>query len=150
MGVFVLLRREALAAQPMPQVVAAGAAVGMHGLAHSPAGDGGGGGRAPGTGAGQAAGPASWKLPALYIGALCLSFLVIANHGQDVADLQNLFTGIDVAVTPERAMAASPVLLTCGLICILLWRRLLMAQPGGNPGDWRACAGPGMPCSSGC
>jgi ABC-type Mn2+/Zn2+ transport system permease subunit len=129
-GVFVLLRREALLALALPQVVAVGAAVGMRlGWPTLP----------PAMAAAVAAvvylagtrrsGKAGWTLPALYVGGLCLSFLVIANHGQDVADLQNLFTGIDVAVSPIRAEVVTPILLGIALTVALLWRRwLLLAQ----------------------
>ena len=131
-GVFVLLRRESLTALALPQVVALGAAIGMRfGWPTLP----------PALAAAvlavayvararqRRAATAGWTLPALYVGGLCLSFLVIANHGQDVADLQNLFTGIDVAVSPAQAAFAAPVLLIAGTICALLWRRwLLLAQ----------------------
>ena len=42
-------------------------------------------------------------LPCFYVAGLCFSFLLIANKGQEVSKLQTLFTGIDVAVTSERA-----------------------------------------------
>jgi ABC-type Mn2+/Zn2+ transport system permease subunit len=132
LGVFVLLRRESLTALALPQVVAVGAAIGMRlGWPTLP----------PALAAAllavaylawarQRRGFAvGWNLPALYVTGLCLSFLVIANHGQDVADLQNLFTGIDVAVSPGQAALATPVLLLAGLACAVLWRRwLLLAQ----------------------
>src|SRR5205814_821876 len=71
----------------------------------------------------------AWVLPCFYVAGLCLSFLLIANKGQEVSKLQTLFTGIDVAVTSERAWIASPILVLSGLICALLWRRwLLIAQ----------------------
>jgi ABC-type Mn2+/Zn2+ transport system permease subunit len=129
-GVFVMLRREALLALAIPQVVAIGAAlamrlewptlppalvaaaVGLVLLAFA-----------------RRRGLGNWLLPSLYIAGLSCSFLIIANHGQDVSDLQKLFTGIDVAVSPERAAAAAPILLITGLFIALLWRRwLLLAQ----------------------
>jgi ABC-type Mn2+/Zn2+ transport system permease subunit len=70
-----------------------------------------------------------WVLPCFYVAGLCVSFLLIANKGQEVSTMQTLFTGIDVAVTPERAAIAWPVLVTVGIVCALLWRRwLLLAQ----------------------
>src|SRR5579862_9064199 len=99
-GVFVLLRREALVALAMPQVVAVGAAVGLRlGWPSLP----------PALVAVVVAllllvwskkhGANNWLLPSLYIAGLSLSFLIIANSGQHVIELQNLFTGIDVAVS---------------------------------------------------
>jgi ABC-type Mn2+/Zn2+ transport system permease subunit len=129
-GVFVLLRREALAALAMPQVVAIGAAVGIRmGWPTLP----------PALVAVAIAvvllawskrrGGNGWVLPALYVAGLSLSFLIIANHGQAVEELQNLFTGIDVAVSPREAALAIPVLVVVGVVCGLLWRRwLLLAQ----------------------
>src|SRR5439155_22677036 len=71
----------------------------------------------------------AWVLPCFYVAGLCISFLLIANKGQEVSHLQTLFTGIDVAVTSERAAIASPILIVVGVICALLWRRwLLVAQ----------------------
>jgi ABC-type Mn2+/Zn2+ transport system permease subunit len=92
------------------------------------------------------AGLHNWLLPSLYIGGLSASFLVIAKHGQDVADLQHLFTGIDVAVTIERAATATPILLLAGAVVALLWRRwLLLSQApaaaelaGVKPAVWDA------------
>src|SRR4051812_31149732 len=79
-GVFVLLRREALIALAIPQVVAVGAAVGLRmGWPSLP----------PALAAvalavallawskGRAA--HAWLLPSVYIAGLCLSFLIIAN-----------------------------------------------------------------------
>jgi ABC-type Mn2+/Zn2+ transport system permease subunit len=129
-GVFVLLRREALVALAMPQVVAVGAAIGIRlGWPTLP----------PAIAAVAVAvvllawskrrGGDAWVLPALYVAGLSLSFLIIANHGQAVEELQNLFTGIDVAVSPGQAMIAVPVLVATGILCALLWRRwLLLAQ----------------------
>lgn len=129
-GFFVLLRREALVALAIPQVVAVGAAVGMrYGWPTLP----------PALGVAIVAlvyfamskrrGARDWVVPSFYIAGLCLSFLLIANHGQDVEDLQHLFVGFDVAVRPEQAMLAVPILVMVGAVCAMLWRRwLLMAQ----------------------
>src|SRR3954470_3925420 len=96
-GVFVLLRREALLTLAMPQVVAVGAAIGLRmGWPSLP----------PALVAVTLAvrllawskrqREGHWLLPALYIGGLSLSFLIIANSGEHVMEMQNLFTGIDV------------------------------------------------------
>src|SRR5438552_1529191 len=136
-GTFVLLRREALLTLAMPQVVAVGAALGMafpwqtlppewRTLA-------------PALGAviiavlllawSKRRGAGNWLLPALYIGGVSLSFLIIAHSGQHVTEMQNLFTGMDVAVRPEQMAISSPILLVAGAVCALLWRRwLLIAQ----------------------
>jgi zinc/manganese transport system permease protein len=130
LGLFVLLRREALVALAIPQVVAIGAAIGMRlGWPTLP----------PALGVALVAliyfalskrwGAGNWIVPSFYVAGLCLSFLIIANHGQDVEDLQRLFTGVDVAVKPDVAIIAIPVLLIVALVCAMLWRRwLLLAQ----------------------
>jgi len=131
LGLFVLLRREALVALAIPQVVAIGAAIGMRlGWDNK---------LPPALGVAMIAlvyfalskrsSAGNWIVPSFYVAGLCLSFLIIANHGQDVEDLQRLFTGVDVAVDRKTALMAVPVLLAVGLICALLWRRwLLLAQ----------------------
>lgn len=129
-GVFVLLRREALVALAMPHTVAVGAAIGLRM---------GWPGLPPALGAvliavlllarAKRRGTGHWLLPALYVAGLSLSFLIIANSGQHVAELQALFTGIDVAVSPAQAWLAAPVLLAAALACAVLWRRwLLLSQ----------------------
>lgn len=131
-GTFVVLRREALIGLALPQVVAAGAAVGMRlawptlptalvaaalALVYLVASRRGGGAGAQSV------------LPSLYIAGLSISFLVIANHGRDVEELQNLFTGVDVAVSPLTAWLTVPSLLLAAGLVAVLWRRwLLMAQ----------------------
>src|SRR6185437_1091874 len=72
----------------------------------------------------------NWIVPSFYVAGLCLSFLIVASRGgEDVEKLQRLFMGIDVAIAPQTAAIAVPVLLVVGLICALLWRRwLLLAQ----------------------
>jgi len=60
---------------------------------------------------------------------LHISFLLIANSGAHVAELQNLFTAIDIFVPPRTARFAVPSILIVGLSCSLLWRRwLVLAQ----------------------
>jgi zinc/manganese transport system permease protein len=147
-GTFVLLRREALVALALPQVVAMGAAVGMRfGWSWSlpPA-------LAAAAGAvgylvlARRRGAAHAILPALYLAGLSISFLLIANHGRDVEELQNLFTGVDVAVGLRDAWVATPILLGVGAWMAILWRRwLLMAQApaaaelaGLHPARWDA------------
>lgn len=141
LGTFVLLRREALLALAVPQVVAAGAAVGMRwgwptlppavvaaaaALAYLVAARRGG---ERGGGRGRSAAAAGSAVPALYVSGLSVSFLVIAGSGAHIAELQNLFTGVDVAVTPGRAAVVAPVVLAAGGLCAALWRRwLLLAQ----------------------
>jgi ABC-type Mn2+/Zn2+ transport system permease subunit len=150
-GVLVLLRREALLALALPQVVAAGAAVGLRlGWPTLP----------PALVAAAAAlgylivtrrrrhssAGADAALPALYISGLCLSFLIIAGASAHVEDLKNLFTGIDVAVTPARAWTAVPILLAAAATTALTWRRwLLLAElpaaaelAGVHPARWDA------------
>src|SRR5436309_9281309 len=86
-GVFVLLRREGLAALAMPQIVAIGAAIGLRM-------------RWPGLPPALAAvvvavlllvwskrrGYDHWLLPSLYIAGLSFSFIIIANAGAHVEE----------------------------------------------------------------
>jgi ABC-type Mn2+/Zn2+ transport system permease subunit len=130
LGMFVLLRREALVAFAIPQVVAVGAAVGMRmGWPTLP----------PALGVAIIAliyfalskrwAASNWIVPSAYIAGLSLSFLIIANHGQDVDELQRMFVGVDVAVGDAQAMFCVPILLVVGGVCAVLWRRwLLLAQ----------------------
>ena len=129
-GYFVLLRREALVALAIPQVVAVGAALGMR--MEWPT-------LPPALGTALIAlvyfalarrwAAGNWIVPSFYVAGLCLSFLIIANHGQDVEDLQHLFVGVDVAVSPTQAYIAVPILLVVCGVCAMLWRRwLLLAQ----------------------
>jgi ABC-type Mn2+/Zn2+ transport system permease subunit len=147
LGVFAVLRREALVALALPQVVAVGAAVGARmGWSFLP----------PALAAAAAAllivawarvrGAAHLLLPALYVGGLSLSVLVIANSAQHLHDIQHLLAGQDVFVTERQAWTVTPVLIACGLIAALLWRRwLLLAQSattaqlaGLRPARWNA------------
>jgi ABC-type Mn2+/Zn2+ transport system permease subunit len=130
LGMFVLLRREALVAFAIPQVVAVGAAIGMRmGWPTLP----------PALGVAIIAliyfalskrwAASNWIVPSAYIAGLSLSFLIIANHGQDVDELQRMFVGVDVAVGDAQAMFCVPILLVVGGVCAVLWRRwLLLAQ----------------------
>jgi ABC-type Mn2+/Zn2+ transport system permease subunit len=132
-GFFVLLRGESLMALVLPQIVAVGAALALRwelqGWKTLP----------PPLAVAFVAlvyfvlakrrGMGAWVLPSFYIAGLCLSFLLIANKGQDVGALQSLFTGIDIAVTSERAAIAAPIFLVVAILCAMLWRRwLLIAQ----------------------
>lgn len=129
-GTFVQLRREGMAALALPQVVAIGAALGLRWGVPTL-------GPALVTAAlavmllawSKGHGANHWVLPSLFVAGLSLSFLIIANSGAHVAELQNLFTGIDVSVAPGTAMIVAPVVLAAGLTCAFLWRRwLLLAQ----------------------
>src|SRR3954449_8634000 len=149
-GFFVLLRGEALMALALPQVVAIGAALSLRweleGVKSLP----------PPLAVALATlfyfvlakrrGLGTWVLPCFYVAGLSFSFLLIANKGQEVSKLQTLFTGIDVAVTTERAFVAAPILVVIAILCATLWRRwLLLAQApaaaelaGLNPARWDA------------
>ena len=146
-GTLVLLRRESLVALAMPQVVAVGAAIGLR--FHQPT-------LPPALVAAAVAViflvaarrrmSGAWILPALYVAGLSISFLLIASKGQDVAELQKLFTGIDVAVAPIDAFIATPLLILAAAIMAILSRRwLLIAQApaaaelaGLHPARWDA------------
>jgi len=147
-GLFVLLRREALVALAIPQVVAVGAAIAMRLSLQNKL--------LPALATALIAliyfayakrwAASNWIIPSFYVAGLCLSFLIIANHGQDVEDLQHLFTGVDIAVDPRDALIAVPILLVVGIVGALLWRRwLLLAQApaaaelaGLRPAAWDA------------
>ena len=130
LGVFVVLRREALLALAIPQIVTLGAAIGVRlGWPQLP----------PAIGAvavAMALAASSRRnngenlvLPALYVAGVCLSILVIANAGAHLVEVQNLFTGIDVAVGTTEAVVVAVLLGLVGLAAALLWRRwLLLAQ----------------------
>lgn len=146
-GTFVLLRREALVALALPQVVGLGVAVGLR-MAWPPI--------APAVGAvtlmlvllawARHRGMGHLALPWAYVAGLCVSFLVIANSGQFVTDMQNRFTGMDVAVDQTQAIRAAGALLAVALACAVLWRRwLVLAQAptaarlaGLRPAGWDA------------
>jgi ABC-type Mn2+/Zn2+ transport system permease subunit len=65
-------------------------------------------------------------LPSLYIAGVTLSILLVAGAGAHLIEVQNLFTGIDVAVEPDRAVLAAAVLLAVAACCAALWRRWLL------------------------
>jgi ABC-type Mn2+/Zn2+ transport system permease subunit len=70
-----------------------------------------------------------WLLPSLYVAGLCVSFLIIARAGAHAHEMQDRFTGIDVAVSDATAMIVVPTVLAAGLTTALLWRRwLVLAQ----------------------
>jgi ABC-type Mn2+/Zn2+ transport system permease subunit len=130
-GTFVLLRRDGLLAVAIPQAVAVGAALAMKydWASNLPAAM---------AAVVLALALLAWTrrrrqddslLPCLYVGGLCASFLLIANAGAHVEELQNFLTGIDVAVTPEEAGHSAPILLSVAVITLVFWRRwLLIAQ----------------------
>jgi ABC-type Mn2+/Zn2+ transport system permease subunit len=133
-GVFVVLRRESLLALALPQVVAVGLAIGLNR------------GWAPFYPAVAVVAAAvlivtlsrikqraDAILPALYVAGLSFSILLIAHSGAHLAELQNLFTGIDVSVTVGEAWRGTPVLLAAGIVVAIFWRRwLLIAQAPGT------------------
>jgi len=49
--------------------------------------------------------------------------------------LQGLFTGFDVAVSPERAAFGAPVLLLGGAISAIFWRRWLLVSQAPHVGE---------------
>lgn len=146
-GVFVVLRREALLVLALPQVVTLGAAIGLR-LALP---------TLPTAGAGVlvSLGLIAWSrrreshllvLPALYVAGVSVSILLVAGAGAHLIEVQNLFTGIDVAVTDRESVVVSTLLLGIGGACAALWRRwLLLAQApavaelaGVHPRRWNA------------
>ncbi|QOV88392.1 metal ABC transporter permease [Humisphaera borealis] len=160
-GVLLLLRREALLALTLPQVVVLGAAFGLRYLAFddsaepSPTAqwliDHTGWPTLPGaviavvaalllTAAarvrrGESAASSRSGivlLPSLFVGAICAAVLVVAGGGNHLIDVQNRFVGADIAVDVHLAEISTTALLACGLVAALLWRRwLLMAQAPG-------------------
>jgi ABC-type Mn2+/Zn2+ transport system permease subunit len=147
LGVFVLLRREGLLALALPQVVAVGAAAGLRmGWNFLP----------PAIGAAllallvtawsRARRTSHLLLPALYVGGLSVSVLLIANSAAHLHEVQHLLAGEDVFVSWEQAYYVTPALMAAGLVAALLWRRwLVLAQSptaarvaGLNPARWDA------------
>jgi ABC-type Mn2+/Zn2+ transport system permease subunit len=146
-GVFVVLRREGLLVLAMPQIVTLGAAIGLR-LGWPTLGSAGATVLA-------ALGLLAWSrrrdaevlfLPALYVAGVCGSILLVAGAGAHLIEVQNLFTGIDVAVDDRQAWITSALLLAIGTSCLVLWRRwLLLAQApavaelaGVSPRRWNA------------
>jgi len=130
-GVFVLLRRDALLALALPQAVAVGAAVGLRGQWERPV--------IPALAAAAVALVlVAWSrvrradhllLPCLYVGGLSLSVLVIANAATHLHDVQHMLSGADVFVTWPQVRESAALLIVGGLVCAVLWRRwLLLAQ----------------------
>lgn len=146
-GTFVLLRREGMTTLALPQVVAVGAAIALR-WGWNPLGP------ALATTAiavlllawSRRRDTIHWLLPSLYVAGVSLSFLIIANAGAHVEEMQNMFTGMAVSVTWETASLCAPPLLIAGLACSLLWRRWLgLAQiaaaselAGVKPARWDA------------
>lgn len=143
LGVFVILRREALAALALPQAVAVGSAIGFRlgwvALPEAVAVHIGWPTLPPAlavTGAtvlflawSRRSGAQHWLLPSIYVGALCCSILIVSGAGQHLADLQNLYVGVEVAVDAHVAEYTVPVALVAAVVTAALWRRwLLLAQ----------------------
>lgn len=147
LGVFIVLRREGLLALALPQVVAVGAAVGLRmGWDFLPPAI---------VSAALALVITAWSrarrtphllLPAIYIGGLSVSVLLIANSAAHLHDIQHLLAGQDVFVSKEQAYFVTPTLIVAGVIAAVLWRRwLLLAQSptaarvaGLRPARWDA------------
>jgi zinc/manganese transport system permease protein len=129
-GTLVILRRDSLLTLALPQVVAVGIALGLRfdwpplypalavlGLTLAL------------LAWGRSQGKSDALLPALYIGGLAVSILLIVNAAAHLEELQNLLVGMDVAVLPSQAAFAIPILAFTALPSLLLWRRwLLLAQ----------------------
>ncbi|HWB18802.1 MAG TPA: metal ABC transporter permease [Phycisphaerales bacterium] len=123
-GTFVLTRKEGLAALALPQVVAVGVAVALReGWPPIWPAIVAAGAAVLALGWSKQRGANHWVLPSLYVAGLSVSFLVIANAGAHVEEMQQRFTGIDVAVDVQTAMVVVPVVLGAGLLTSLLWRR---------------------------
>jgi ABC-type Mn2+/Zn2+ transport system permease subunit len=143
LGVFVILRREALAALALPQAVALGSAIGFRlgwiALPEVIAIHIGWPTLPPALAVTAAvvaflawsrrSGAQHWLLPSMYVGALCCSILIVAGAGQHLADLQNLYVGVEVAVDAHVAEYTVPLALLVAIVAAALWRRwLLLAQ----------------------
>jgi ABC-type Mn2+/Zn2+ transport system permease subunit len=137
-GTFVLLRREGMLALAIPQVVAIGIALSLRwGLETHEDHTGVESWISLGPPFAAAAvavmllvwskrhGASHWVLPSLFVAGISLSFLIIANSGAHVEDVQHFFTGTDVAVSAEMACLVVPVVLAIGLMTAVLWRRWL-------------------------
>ncbi|MDQ3438985.1 MAG: metal ABC transporter permease [Planctomycetota bacterium] len=160
LGVFVILRREALAALALPQAVAVGSAIGFRlgwiAVPEAIALHVGWPTLPPAlvvTAATVAflawsrrSGAQHWLLPSMYVGAMCLSILIVSGAGQHLADLQNLYVGVEVAVDAHVAEYTVPAALLAAAVTAALWRRwLLLAQApaaaelaGLRPNRWDA------------
>jgi len=146
-NVFVILRREALLALALPQVVMLGASIAMRQdwptLPPVLATAAGAMGLAAWS---KSRGAANLLLPVLYIAGVSVSILLIANSGGHLEHLQNMLTGVDVAVGELEATIFAAVLLALGLACAVLWRRwMLLTQAPAvaglarvNPVKWNA------------
>jgi ABC-type Mn2+/Zn2+ transport system permease subunit len=146
-GVFVLLRRETLLALALPQVVTLGAAIAMRlGWPALPpvvacvAASTGWVAWSRRCGLGHAA------LPVVYLSGVAVAVLIVANAAAHLIEVQNMFSGIDVAVAPFEAIVATIVLGITSAACAVQWRRwLLLAQSaalaeiaGLRPARWDA------------
>lgn len=158
-GVLLLLRREALAALTLPQVVVLGSAIGLRYLAFdehaelSPTAkwiiDHTGWPTLPGaviavTAALLLTALARLRrregesrasivlLPSLFVGAVCAAVLVVAGSAAHLVEVENRFKGNDLFVDPHLAEVSTLGLLVCGVVAAVLWRRwLLLAQAPG-------------------
>jgi len=126
-GVFVVLRRQTLLVLSIPQLVMLGAALALrHVWPALP------------TALGvvlvallliawsRKQEAANLLLPAFYVMGTSLTILVVANAGAHLHDVQNMFTGIDVAVEEKQALILLIIMLAICLVTALLWRRWLL------------------------
>ncbi len=129
-GNFVLLRKDSLIAITLPNMVALGAAIALRlGLPTLPVSLISVVLAVMMLASSKRSGTNHLLLASIYIAALCLSFLVIAGSGQHVAEMQSMFTGVDVAVTPFGAWMNLALMSLAAIICAIFWRRwLVMAQ----------------------
>jgi ABC-type Mn2+/Zn2+ transport system permease subunit len=141
-GTFVLLRREGMMALALPQVVTIGVALSLRWEMEEFAQDRGWPlwlSLIPPLVAAAVAvillawskrhAATHWLLPSLFVAGVSLSFLIIANAGKHVEELEHRLTGSDVTVTASTAQVVAPVVLIAGLVTSVLWRRwLALAQ----------------------
>src|SRR5262245_23786056 len=107
-GVLVVLRRQTLLALALPQIVTLGAAIGLRmGWGTLPAAVGCVAITLLLVARSTRAGTTHLILPAIFVAGLCISILVVANAGQELIHVQNLFVGIDVAVDEFEAIVAA-------------------------------------------
>lgn len=146
-GVFVVLRREGLLALALPQAVAVGAAVGLRmGWKFLPPAIAAAVIALLVTAWSRAGKTSHLLLPALYVGGLSVSVLLIADTQEHLHEIQHLLAGQDVFVTPRQARLVAPILIAAGVVTAVLWRRwLLLSQSttaarvaGLRPARWEA------------
>jgi hypothetical protein len=73
---------------------------------------------------GQARGAAGCSRP--LSGGLSLSFLIIAHSGEHVIEMQNMFTGMDVTMTPQQMLILRRSFYSPPPSAPILWRRAVL------------------------